>query len=284
MNMKIAEVFGHAVENLSDAAIASRDRKHCPFRNSPCTKSSSMDPLGVCSLSDGVHAAALCPVRLQEGNRIFNDAARLAFGDAASYGVFPEVRILKIETANGNKRNRKIGKVDFIIGKIDGKDVIDFAALEVQTVYFSGSEIRTPMRYFLKNKKLDESNSERRPDFRSSAQKRLIPQLRLKVPVFRRWGKKFFVAVDSQFFDALPAFPHTTPANSEVTWLNYPIDKQGDAYRMKKASIIYSEWDEVQNSMREGQPPEPSEIIDELQSKLKGPEPGRPRVLTVTEM
>ena len=283
MKMKIAEVFGHAVENLSDRAKADRKNKCCPFRNSPCTKSSKSDPIGVCSLSDGVHAAALCPVRFLERDRIFNDAARLAFGKDVSYGVFPEVRVLRIDADNGSGHSGKIGKVDFILGEIEGGQVVDFAAVEVQAVYFSGKEIRTPMRYFLKSGKLDEGGSERRPDFRSSAQKRLIPQLQLKVPIFRRWGKKFFVVVDSQFFNALPEFPHTTHPNSEITWLSYPIERKGKGYTMKAPSVIYSEWDEVRNAMREGTPSEPSEIVDELQSKLNGPASGRPRVLTVVE-
>lgn len=281
--MIISEVFGYDVDNLSDAARSARTNKHCPFRNTPCTKSSKTDPIGICSLSDGSHAAALCPVRFLEDDRIFIDAAKLAFGEGSSFGIFPEVRILKIEAEVEGERDRKIGKVDFILGKIEENKVVDFAAVEVQAVYFSGGEIRTPMNYFLQNESLDLSNSDRRPDFRSSAQKRLVPQLQLKVPVFRRWGKKFFVVVDTQFFNALPAFSHTTYSNSEITWLSYPIKKVGNTYTMQEANVIYSEWDEVQNSLREGKPPEPSEIVHELQSKLDGPASKRPKVLVVKE-
>lgn len=280
--MIISEVFGFGVEDLSDEARASRTNKHCPFRDSPCTKSSKTDPIGICSLSDGQEAASLCPVRFIEGDRIFNDAARLAFGGEASFGVFPEIRILKIETEEG-VRDRKIGKVDFVLGQIADGEVIDFAAVEVQAVYFSGGEIRSPMNHFLEHGTLDLANSDRRPDFRSSAQKRLVPQLQLKVPVFRRWGKKFFVVVDTQFFRELPTFSHTTPSNSEVTWLCYPIRKIGTNYSMQDADIVYSEWDEIQNSLREGTPPEPSEIVEELQMKLDGPKSKRPRVLQVSD-
>ena len=168
---------------------------------------------------------------------------------------------------------------------IEADSVVDFAAVEVQAAYFSGGKIPPAMNYFLENEKLDERNSDRRPDFRSCAQKRLAPQLRIKVPVFRRWGKKFFVVVDAQFFDALPRFATTSPSNSEITWLSYPIRKVGNAYAMQEASVVYSEWDEVDNSLRgEGTPPEPSEIVDELQTKLNGPTSRRPKVLTVTQL
>jgi hypothetical protein len=220
-------------------------------------------------------------VRFLETDRIFNDAARLAFGEHAYFGVFPEVRILKIKAKVEDEKDKKIGKVDFILGKIENDKIVDFAAVEIQAVYFSGSEIRTPMNYFLQNDLLDAINSNRRPDFRSSAQKRLVPQLQLKVPIFRRWGKKFFVVVDTQFFGALPIFSQTTFSNSEITWLSYPISKVGEKYSMGEANVIYSEWDEVQNSLREGKPPEPSEIVEELQAKLDGPASKRPKILNV---
>ena len=100
-------------------------------------KVSKADPMGICSFSDGEHAVAVCPVRFLEGGRIFRDAGRLAFGEAVKIGIFPEVRILTTVGKDGQP-GKKIGKVDFLLGKIiDGK-VVDFAAVEVQAVYMSG--------------------------------------------------------------------------------------------------------------------------------------------------
>lgn len=189
--MLISEIFGHGIEDQSDQAWDHRLTKRCPFRDTPCTKSSKSNPIGICSLASGDEAAALCPVRFLEQDRIFTDAAKIAFGENTEFGVFPEVRILKIPGAAKNGGDRKIGKVDFLLGKIQDQKVVDFCAVEVQAVYFSGTTIRPPLNYYLRNRRLDPEISERRPDFRSSAQKRLIPQLQLKVPVFRRWGKEF---------------------------------------------------------------------------------------------
>lgn len=108
----------------------------------------------------------------------------------------------------------------------------------------------------------------RRPDFRSSAQKRLIPQLQLKVPVFRRWGKKFFVVTDNQFLRSLPEFRTTTQANSELTWLAYPLKREGEIYQMQDAQPIFTEWDDVETSLREGRAPDPADILSELQFKF----------------
>ena len=267
--MLIAEIFGYGVDNQTEEAWESRRAKRCPFRHGPCTKSSKTDPIGICSLSDGGAAASLCPVRFIERDVIFMDAARLAFGQHVRFGIFPEVRILKIEADTEGERDRKIGKVDYLLGKIENGTVVDFAAVEVQAVYFSGGESRSPLRYYMENQKLDLANSDRRPDFRSSAQKRLVPQLQLKIPVFRRWAKKFFVVVDTRFFGSLPPFSTTSRSNSEVTWLSYPIVKSGNDYALGDVNIVYSEWDEVRNALREGTPPEPDEIVAELQAKLE---------------
>ncbi len=279
--MKVAEIFGHGVENDSARAKIDRKNRHCPFRDSKCTKSNKKDPLGICSLSDGMEAASLCPVRFLEDDRIFADVGRLAFGEGTTIAVFPEIRILTVKAIEEDKRDRKIGKVDFLIGLVEEEEVVDFAALEVQAAYFSGGGLRPLFNKFIETGGFGNENDDRRPDFRSSAQKRLVPQLALKVPVFRRWGKKFFVAVDSQFFRALPEFPATTPANSELTWLAYPIRKMSTNFEMQEPEVVYSEWDDVKNSLREGRPPEPSEIIAELQTKLTRKKAGFLTILSI---
>jgi hypothetical protein len=262
--LKISEVFGYGVDDLSDVARQDRVARKCPIRNAPCTKTSKDNPLGICTLSDGSFASSICPVRFEEGRRIFFDAARLAFGAGVRFVPVPEVKILRV----GRK---KIGKVDFLLAKVgDHQDTVDFAAVEIQAVYFSGKSIRPDFNYYLAHGTLDPHSQGRRPDYRSSAQKRLMPQLGLKVPVFRRWGKKFFVAVDSLFFDALPRFRTVTAANSEITWLTYPIQKVGAAFVMQDPVVVYSTWDDVATALREGEAPEPSQIVAELTRRIAG--------------
>lgn len=266
--MNISEVFGHGIGDHSEAAWANRNARRCRFRNGPCNKSSKTDPIGICSVSDGVEAASLCPVRFLDDGRIFRDAARIAFGEAAAFAIFPEIRILQVPDSKKSGSMKKIGKVDFVLGKIDAGAVTDFCAVEVQAAYFSGTETRSALKHYMANRNFGRLDTFRRPDFRSSAQKRLIPQLQLKVPVFRRWGKKFFVVVDSQFFRSLPEFRTTTPANSELTWLIYPLARQGETYQMQDVQPTYTEWADVETSLREGRAPDPSEIITELQLKF----------------
>lgn len=174
----------------------------------------------------------------------------------------------RFPTPRKSTGSKKIGKVDFVLGKIVSGAVTDFCAVEVQASYFSGTETRSALKRFIESRNFGNLNVFRRPDFRSSAQKRLIPQLQLKVPVFRRWGKKFFVVVDSQFFRSLPKFRETSPANSELTWLVYPLARIDESYQMQKVQPTFTEWADVETSLREGRAPDPNEIIAELQLKF----------------
>ena len=203
----------------------------------------------------------MCPNRFLEGARVFTDVGRAAFGSGRKILVAPEVRILRTRSQKG----RRIGKVDFIIAKVDDREQInDFAALEVQAVYFSGGSIRPAFDTFLRTGRVPD-NSSRRLDYRSSAQKRLMPQLSLKVPVFRRWGKRFFVAVDSLFFENLPAFKTVNSLeNSEITWVVYGFQKSGEGFTMGEPKLVFTVWEDVLSALREGQEPTPAEIVVEI--------------------
>jgi Restriction endonuclease NotI len=261
--LQIGEVFGHGANESNPAAVQDRIAKSCPFRNGSCNKSSLTDPIGICSFTDGNVATVVCPNRFLESNRMFIDAGRLAFGGSNQITVHPELRILRIQEPSG--RIKKIGKVDFLLALHDafGK-VIDFSALEVQAVYFSGKSIRPALDEFLRSGVLDK-NGLRRPDFRSSAQKRLMPQLSIKVPVFRRWGKRFFVAVDESFFSNMPLFRQVDEVeNSELAWLVYPFSSNRGGFLMGNPKVIFSTWDDVDEALREGKAPSKTEILQEL--------------------
>lgn len=275
--MNISEIFGHGIGDHSDRAWRDREARLCRFRDGPCNKSSTTDPIGICSVSDGANAASLCPARFLEGGNIFRDAAQIAFGSSSSFSIFPEIRILQVPDPKIPGSLKKIGKVDFVLGKIDTEVVTDFCAVEVQAAYFSGTETRSLLKYFIAQRNFGTHTTFRRPDFRSSAQKRQIPQLQLKVPVFRRWGKKFFVVVDSQFYHSLPEFKSTTPANSELTWLVYSLARKGERYAMQAVRPTYTEWADVETSLREGRAPDPQDILAELQ--LKFSPRGKPKAI-----
>jgi hypothetical protein len=192
---------------------------------------------------------------------MFRDAARIAFGEGITCAAVPEVRVL--EVLREGKR-KKIGKVDFLLTRVEGGKAVDFAALEVQAVYISGKTIRPAFDQYVRTGVLTDAGK-RRPDFRSSAQKRLMPQLALKVPIFRRWGKSFFVATDSTFFSELPTMNPQSAGNGEVTWLSYDFERQSEGgYRMRPPKVVHTLWDDVETALREGKAPEKSELLAQL--------------------
>jgi hypothetical protein len=267
--LQIGEVFGNDIAIPLDAG--KRKAPFCPFRGTACTKKGRVSPLGICSFSDGSTATVTCPVRFLEQNRPLIDAASLAFGKGRDFIAVPEIRLLEVP---GIPRNRKIGKVDFLLAQVEGRTATDFAALEIQSVYISGRSIRPAFNQYLAKGVLTQ-DALRRPDFRSSAQKRLMPQLALKVPIFRRWGKRFFVAVDSTLFDTLPQMRTQTAGNSEVTWLVYRFGRQTTGgYQMEDLVVRHTLWDDVLEALREGRPPEKEELLDELSKQV-----GKRRVL-----
>ena len=81
-------------------------------------------------------------------------------------------------------------------------------------------------------------NAVRRPDWRSSSAKRLMPQLQTKAPTLRRWGTKLAVAVDIPFFKAIGG-PSQKPSQDldegDIIWLAPQIS---DEYRLEA-----SHWD-----------------------------------------
>ena len=76
-------------------------------------------------------------------------------------------------------------------------------------------------------------NAVRRPDWRSSSAKRLMPQLQIKAPTLRRWGTKLAVAVDMPFFEAIggPSRKVNQDLNEgDIIWL---VPQISDEYRLE---------------------------------------------------
>jgi hypothetical protein len=109
-----------------------------------------------------------------------------------------------------------------------------WCALETQAVYFSGDQMAPEFAaYSSSPASLLFPSGFRRPDYRSSGPKRLAPQLSVKVPVLRGWGKKVAVLVDKYFFDSMCDLPEAFAQgrndkekrdNCEVAWFVVDYD------------------------------------------------------------
>ena len=119
--------------------------------------------------------------------------------------------------------NEPLGRrIDMVVAR-DGEASAWFG-LEVQAVYFSGNRMQEDFELLLASTETTppEPTANRRPDWRSSGAKRLMPQLEVKGPTLRRWGTKLAVAVDRPFFEAIGG-PSAEPSHDindgDIVWL-----------------------------------------------------------------
>ncbi len=213
----IGEWYGQPFLNLSPsqrrqlALVASGEGNEipqCPFQqNQPiCNKRG-----GVCSIhrykqSDdgrlgepvGGHVT-VCPARFDEDHL-------LVFWLAEIVGFSPTDALIAREVPfmHGTNTNRPAGKIDLVVAKTSNEGVL-WHGLEIQAVYFSGKGMQSEF-----DSLRDDTHetppyptANRRPDWRSSSAKRLMPQLQIKAPTLRRWGSKVAVAVDRPFFESV---------------------------------------------------------------------------------
>ena len=111
---------------------------------------------------------------------------------------------------------------------------LNWCALEIQAVYLSGRSMNEEFR------RIKDYEGEgppfpgqvRRPDYRSSGPKWLMPQLQIKVPTLRRWGKKMAVVVDKHFFQSLGHMEEVGDLSSgDIAWftVDFEEDPNGGA-------------------------------------------------------
>lgn len=223
----IAEWFGRPFQGLSAAcrqafaraALGDAAPPACPFqRGRPaCGKVG-----GVCSIQAGPKGAPVitCPHRFDEADLLPRWLAQTV--SFRSVYLASEVLFMRSPSTG-----RAAGRIDLVVAK-DG-DASAWFGLEVQAVYFSGKGMRSDFALLLTDdgKNPPGPTALRRPDWRSSSAKRLMPQLQVKGPTLRRWGTKLAVAVDRPFFDAIGG-PSSAPSqdlnDGDIVWLVPQID------------------------------------------------------------
>ena len=217
----IAEWFGEPFDALpaprrqalARAALGRDDPPACPFqRGRPtCGKKG-----GVCSIRAGTGRPVItCPRRFEEDDLLPRWLAEIVgFDDVFLAREVPFMR----SPATG----RAAGRIDLVVAG-DAAATVWFG-LEMQAVYFSGLGMQADFELLLDHAAATPPppTAIRRPDWRSSSAKRLMPQLQIKAPTLRRWGTKLAVAVDMPFFEAIggPKDPPTRDLDEgDIVWL-----------------------------------------------------------------
>lgn len=222
-------------QELAAAALDQHEVPRCPFRgkDSKCNKKG-----GVCSIQryevsnqrisfQVGDPVIVCPNRFEQDNllpRWLGDIA--GFDDVYLAHEVPFMR--------SPPTGREAGRIDVVVA--GDEFASDWYGLEVQAVYFSGRAMGAEFSQLRDDNDpaAPQPTSQRRPDWRSSGAKRLMPQLEVKVPTLRRWGKKLAVAVDSPFFEAIggvSAQPSKDFNDGDIIWLVPRIASNGRLVR-----------------------------------------------------
>jgi hypothetical protein len=261
----IGEWFGKPFANLSVAdrkrlaaiALTSSlsDYPPCPFQveSKRCNKKGGIcslrlynaEPGGLASVLTGADGELriVCPERFDQANLIFREIGQRLLGTPNPL-IVSEVRFLQRTDPNvASEPDSEAGRED--VGNIDNVLVhptarpLRWCAVEIQAVYFSGTKMEALFKHVRDfGQGLPFPDKTRRPDYRSSGPKRLMPQLQIKVPTLRRWGKKMAVVVDRAWFRTNVIGVPTVAdlSNCDIAWFTVGFDE-----RTNPATLIVDE-------------------------------------------
>ena len=249
----------------------------CPFREGArsCVKNGGVCSLRLYSDSDDAarrvegpegHLRITCPYRFHQGGDVFRWVGETLL-DSPTPDVVAEVGFLQSDAGSD------VGRIDMVLVKEGPAATLDWCALEIQAVYFSGDEMGAEFRGIRENQapSLPFPAGRRRPGYRSSGPKRLMPQLQIKVPTLRRWGKKMAVIVDRPFYDAvgeMAEIPHIS--NGDIVWFVVRLeeDDRTGAHRVVRDGIHVTTLERATEGLTGGNPVSKEEFEGRIREKM----------------
>lgn len=201
-----------------------------------------------------------CPCRFEQNNLTVSWVGQEILNDPNPL-VVKEVGFLEREQGNIDEVTSDISKED--VGRIDSVLVcpecnpLRWCALEMQAVYFSGPAMSHDFKAIGEHTGTDIPfpTRLRRPDYRSSGPKRLMPQLQIKVPTLRRWGKKMAVVVDSSFFASLGRMDSVAHiSNADIAWFVVDYDESDREAVLKRGGLHLTTLERAVEGLTAGHP------------------------------
>jgi hypothetical protein len=164
------------------------------------------------------------------------------------------------------------------IGRIDNvllhphKKPLEWCALEIQAVYFSGKRMEKEFEMLaqFEGSLMPFPAAHRRPDWRSSGPKRLLPQLQTKTPTIRTWGKKIAVVIDEAFYSSLVGLDRERHlSNAEIAWFVVKYDETSNGWKLTPKEVIFTKLDSSVKALTGGVPLSKEAFEKQLVAKLK---------------
>jgi hypothetical protein len=82
-----------------------------------------------------------------------------------------------------------------------------------------------------------------------------MPQLQIKVPTLRRWGKKMAVVVDAHLFAWIGDMEEVRDiSNSDIVWFVVGFDEQEVRARMRRGAVHYTTLERAVDGLTGGIP------------------------------
>ena len=248
------------------------------MRKGPCTK-----PGGVCSFQlyvdargsavpakgPGAGLRVLCPRRFEEDMEITRWVGETILG-TRSPRIVTEIGFLR-----AREGSRHVGRIDMVLAdESSASGQFEWCALEVQAVYFSGPSMSKEFDALALSRKRNPPfpSHVRRPDYRSSGPKRLMPQLQMKVPTLRRWGKKMAVVVDSHFFASLGTMEQVTDLSSgDIVWFTVDFEEvdDGEHFRLVRDKVYVTTLERATEGLMGASPVTQVEFENDIRAKLQ---------------
>ncbi len=266
--------------------VNQRPPQPCPFLSNSGRTTNCWKVGGVCSLRKYVRSEpggevsvateegtirTTCPSRFEEdgtiyrwiGGEILSDPAALPIGQI---NFLKRVPLIGANDEQSSDRE-EVGRIDNVLIVPDSSP-LQWVAVEIQAVYFSGDRMSREFEGIrsYKGQGLPFPAGRRRPDYRSSGPKRLMPQLQIKVPTLSRWGKRMAVVVDEDFFKAMGKMNTVDElSNCDVAWF---VVKYDDNLKLVAGGIHLTTLQESVQSLVAAEPVSLPEFEDRIRAKL----------------
>lgn len=273
--------------------LAKRDRtpQRCPFRSSttrsvPCTKDGGVCTLKLYEFDPSAGAAkpaagetgfliSICPSRFQQNATIYSWIGETLLDDPKP-AVVSEIGFLErggeSESDDHSDSAEDVGRIDNVLVR-SASSPLSWCALEIQAVYFSGNSMRREFETISSSTddRVPFPSGHRRPDYRSSGPKRLMPQLQIKVPTLRRWGKKMAVVVDRPFFNSLGKMDDVKEvSNCDIAWFVVRFEEADKRHAVLTRDFVrFTTLERAVEGLTGGVPVALAEFESRIRSKLE---------------
>src|SRR5438034_898852 len=229
----------------------------CPFLSKGGKVVNCGQPGGICSLRSyqkspetdvvavdarGSTIRTTCPNRFEEEDAVYRWIGQTILGDekAVAIGETPFLERMPHGLSSDAKALRKVGRIDNVL-VVPGSEPLQWCPVEKQAVYCSGEQMELEFRAMLETAAgaLPFLLKSRRPDYRISGPKRLLPQLEIKVPTLSTWGKKMAVVIDEDFFNQLGSMRESNDlSNAELAWFVVQYVEQGQKISLQPRRVF----------------------------------------------